>query len=72
MEVDIVDYICLVIWKTVVEVLIGLVAKVIAMKTVAAEGPVVGAVDLDQDDMHRKMASMRQGIMILQVAVVGY
>ena len=51
--------------KAAVGVLIGLAAGVIAVKTVAAEGPVVGVVDVDRDDMHREMASMRQGTMIL-------
>lgn len=51
--------------------LIGRVVETITMKTITAEGPVIGVIDVDRDDMHRKMALMRQDTMVLQVAVMG-
>lgn len=45
--------------------LIGLVAKTITMKTVAVEGLIVEAIDVNGDDMHRKMALIKQGTIIL-------
>lgn len=50
--------------------LIDLAARVITMKTFVIESSVMGAIDVDWDDMHRKMALMRQDTMVLQVAIV--
>ena len=72
MQIDIVDYARLVTQKAAVETMIGLDAGVFAVKTVAVEGLVLGAVEVDEDDMHTEMALIEQDTTVpLQVAVVG-
>lgn len=58
--IDIIDSRCFVIQKVVIGVLIGLAAGVIAVKMVVAESPIMGAVDIDQNNIHIEMALMRQ------------
>lgn len=58
--VDIIDFGYLVIQKAVVELLIGLIARVIAVKMVMIETLVIGVVNIDRNNIHGKMALMRQ------------
>lgn len=57
--------------KATVWMLIGLAAVVIAMKTVAIEDFIMKVVDVDWNDMYRKIASIIQGTIVSKVAVVG-
>ncbi len=56
--------------KAAIGVLIGLAAGVIFVKTVVAQGLIMGAVDVNWDNMHREMTSMRQDIIVLQIVIV--
>lgn len=59
------------IQKATVGMMIGLATMMIAVKTVTVEGYLVKAVDVDRSSIYRKIISIRQGIIILQITVVG-
>lgn len=45
--------------KTAVAILIGPATGISVVKMVAAESLIMGAVDVDRDDIHREIASIR-------------
>lgn len=51
--------------KAAIRVLISLAIEVIAIKTVMIEGFVVETIDVNWDDMHKKMALIKQSTIIL-------
>lgn len=68
-----IDYAYFIIQKDAVEVMIDLTAEVSTIKTVAAKGLVLGAIDINRNDIHMKKALIKQNIMvILQVAMVNF
>lgn len=62
MYINIIDFGRFVTQKTVIMLLIGLAVGVIAVKMVAIESLIVRIVNIDWDDIHGKMALMRQSI----------
>lgn len=60
--IDIINFRRFVTQKAAVMVLINLVPSMIAVKIVAIENPILKIVDIDWDDMYRKMVLLKQDI----------